>query len=142
MNKELLKTFILLCGFGHIILSIASTVIPKALHWNTELKKLPPLLRQMFWTYAAYILVINASFGIVSIIGTDDLINKSFLSKSITLFIGMYWLARIIIQFTYFDKTNAPKGIIFTLGEVALVIVFILFTLVYFTAFLYNNSWI
>jgi hypothetical protein len=123
MKQDSLKTLILLCGFGHIILSVASTIIPKVLQWNIELKKLPPLLRQMFWTYAAYILVINAGFGIISII-------------------GMYWLARIIIQFTYFDKTNAPKGIIFRLGEVVLVTVFILFTLVYLTAFLYNNSWI
>lgn len=101
-----------------------------------------PLLRQMFWTYAAYILVINFCFGIVSIFGTEELVNHSFLAKSINLFIAVYWLARIFIQFFYFDKTDAPQGLIYTLGEVALVGLFVFFTLVYSLAFLYNISWI
>jgi len=96
----------------------------------------------MFWTYAAYILVINVSFGILSIIGANELLNKSLLAKSVTLFIGLYWLARICIQFLYFDKSDAPAGFIFKLGEIALVTLFTVFTAVYLTAFLYNISWI
>src|SRR5687767_15726934 len=97
MTVEILKTLIFLCGIGHIVLSMGSLMIPKALNWNTHLKNLQPLLRQMFWTYAAYILVINLCFGIISLAGADELLNKSFLAKSITLFIGVYWLARIKI---------------------------------------------
>ena len=142
MPPATLKLLILVCGLGHIALSIGSLAIPKALQWNMHLKNLQPLLRQMFWTYAAYILVINLSFGVLSQIAADELINKSMLAKSITLFISIYWLARIGIQFFYFDKTNAPKGIIYTVGEFALITLFALFTIVFFVAFLYNLSWI
>lgn len=142
MPPATLKLLILVCGLGHIALSIGSLTIPKALQWNIHLKNLQPLLRQMFWTYAAYILVINLSFGVLSLIAADELINKSMLAKSITLFISIYWLARIGIQFFYFDKTDAPKGIMFTVGEFALITLFALFTIVYFVAFLYNLSWI
>jgi hypothetical protein len=96
----------------------------------------------MFWTYASYILVINLSFGVISVIGSHELINRSFLAKSITLFIGIYWLARIGIQFFYFDKTEAPKGVIYTVGEIFLIGLFAVFTLVYLIAFCFNNTWL
>lgn len=142
MNQSTLQLAVLVCGILHISLSIGSTAIPKALHWSRELQNVQPLIKQMFWTYAAYILAINICFGLVSIWGTNELLNHSFLAKCLTLFISLYWLTRIGIQFLYFDTSQAPKGLIFTLGEIALVALFILFTAVYFIAFLYNNSWI
>jgi hypothetical protein len=142
MNAELLKLLIIIAGAGHIALCFGSLLIPKVLQWKNHLSNLQPLLRQMFWTYAAYILVINFCFGIVSLAGTDELLNGSFLARSITFFVSVYWLTRIAIQFFYFDRTNAPKGAIYTLGEVALILLFAFFTIVYLLAFLFNNAWI
>jgi hypothetical protein len=142
MNYEFLKILILVSGIGHIVLVTGSLLIPKLLKWNKELEVLPVLFRQMFWTYAGYILIINLCFGIISIIGTEELLNKSLLAKSICIFIGMYWLSRILIQFFYFDRASAPKGLIYTLGEIGLVFAFLVFTVIYFVAFFYNNSWI
>ena len=59
MNVDFLKLLILMAGIGHIVLCAGSVLIPKALQWRQHLNTLQPLLRQMFWTYAAYILVIN-----------------------------------------------------------------------------------
>ncbi len=124
------------------MLGVASLAVPRALSWKQHLETLPLLLRQMFWTYAGYILVINISFGVVTLLGADELLNGSFPAKSITLFIAVYWLARIVIQYTYFDKTDAPKGLIYTLGETALVTLFVVFTIVYTLAFLHNSAWL
>jgi hypothetical protein len=142
MDAEFLKLLIIIAGAAHIALCLGSILIPKVLQWNRHLENLQPLLRQMFWTYAAYILVINFCFGVVSLLGTDELLSRSFLAKSITIFISIYWLTRIGIQFFYFDKTDAPKGAIYTLGEIVLVLLFLFFTIVYLLAFLYNNAWI
>lgn len=142
MEVNLLTVLLTLCGFGHIILSVVSVFIPKALKWNENLASLQPLLRQMFWTYAAYILVINLSFGIISLIATEELVNGSVLAKSITFLISIYWFARIGIQFFYFDRSQAPKGLVYTIGEIGLILLFGLFAAVYFMAFLHNNSWI
>jgi hypothetical protein len=140
--ETLIQNLILLAGIGHLGLSLVSIAIPKMLNWKQELAHLQPLLRQMFWTYAGYILVINFCFGLVSIWGVAELLNHSFLAKSITLFIALYWLARVLIQFFYFDKTHAPKGWFFTLGEIGLVGLFVAFTLIYALAFLINMAWI
>jgi len=142
MNREYLYWLIFISGIAHMLLSAASSIIPKALEWNKSLSVLPVLLKQMFWTYAAYILVINFSFGLLSVLGTAELLNHSFLAKCITLFIALYWFARVLIQYFYFDTTKAPKGFWYKSGEIALVVLFISFTAIYFTAFLYNNTWI
>jgi hypothetical protein len=38
-----------------------------------------------------------------------------------------------VIQFAYFDRTDAPKGWFFVLGEGVLVILFVSLTIVYST---------
>jgi len=142
MDKEVLKNLIVLSGYGHLILSMGSMLVPVALNWKLHLKDLQPLLRQMFWTYAAYILAINLTFGLICLFGTDELLGTTFLAKSIHLLIGIYWLTRIGIQFFYFDTTHAPEGIIFTLGEIILVFLFVLFAIVHTFAFLFTSSWV
>ena len=142
MNTAVVEIAIIWCGFGHFAICLASLTIPKVLNWSVHLSTLHPLLRQMFWTYAGYILAINFCFGLISILGSHELVNQSFLAKATTLLIGTYWLTRIAIQFLYFDRSDAPKGILFTLGEIALVGLFTLFTLTYFTAFFINQGWI
>jgi hypothetical protein len=142
MTMSNLKTLLLLSGLAHFLLVVGSVAIPRLLDWSKALASVPTLIRQMFWTYAGYILAINLCFGLVSVLGPEELINGSFLAKSVTLFIALYWLARVVIQFTYFDKTDLPKGLIYTWGEVALVLLFIAFTVVYSLAFMRNCSWI
>jgi hypothetical protein len=134
----LILTLLKLAGVLQIALSIGSLAIPKLLNWKTELSRVSTIIAQMFWIYAGYILVINFSFGLISFFGAEELVSKTFLAKAISLLIFLYWLARIIIQFFYFDTKSAPQGRIYKLGEVALVILFVFFTIVYGWASLIN----
>jgi hypothetical protein len=142
MSIELMESAIFCCGVGHFALCLGSLYVPKALKWEAHLDTLPPLLRQLFWTYAGYILAINLAFGLMSVFGSGEFLDQSFLARSITLLIGIYWLTRTAIQFFYFDRAQAPKGLIFLLAEVALVGLFIVFTATYLTAFLINMEWL
>lgn len=132
----MLKLTIILCGLAHILLALGSFFIPKLLNWSTALRAVPVLIRQMFWTYAGYILAINIFFGLISIVCVDELLSESLLAKALLLLITLYWLARVIIQFTYFDKKDVPRKGFFLLGEIVLNVLFILFTLCYGWAFL------
>lgn len=140
MSSQLLSCFIFYAGLAQIALVLGSTAIPVVLNWKTELQKTNLLIRQIFWTYAGYILVINFSFGLLSVIGPDELLNKSFLAKAVTLFISVYWITRILIQFFYFDTSAAPKGMIYKLGEITLVTLFFFLATVYSWAFIYNST--
>jgi hypothetical protein len=123
--------FLKLAGYLQIALCIGSLFIPKLLNWKTELSRVSKITGQIFWTYAGYILVINFSFGLASIFGARELLEKSFLSKSLSGFIFLYWLTRILIQFFYFDTKSTPQGFIYKMGEIALVALFVFFTAVY-----------
>lgn len=120
-----------LAGYLQIALCVGSLAIPRMLNWNAELRKVALIIKQIFWTYAAYILMFNLSFGLLSVFGAEELLAKSFLAKSVSVFICVYWLVRIFIQFFYFDTKSAPQGLIYKLGEIALVSLFIFLTLVY-----------
>ncbi len=118
-------------GMGQLILVVASLAIPRWLNWKGDLAKLRPLTRQVFWTYAAYIWVTNLCFGLVSTFSPQLLLDRSPLAGLVCGFIALYWGARVVIQFAYFDRTDAPKGWFFVLGEAVLVTLFASLTIVY-----------
>ncbi len=126
-----LVTLLKLCGLAHVALGVGSAAIPKLLDWRAALAGVPVLIRQMFWTYAGYILFVNLFFGVVSLVLTDELLSGSGLAVAVSGLIAVYWVARLVIQFTYFDKTDVPTGIIYTLGEYGLVTLFVVFSAVY-----------
>ena len=136
----MLNTFIFYAGLGQLILVVGSLAIPKTLGWREETSKLRPLTRQVFWTYAAYIWATNLSFALVSMLSPASLTDRSFLSTAVTLYIFVYWLARVIIQFTWFDRSDAPPQPIFKFAEALLVALFLSLTGVYGWALLTNMT--
>lgn len=135
-----LQYLIKVAGLLQILLVVGSLLIPKLLNWKQELSLVAPLIRQMFWTYAGYIMMTNLSFGILSMLAPEALTDQSLLAAAVSLFIGFYWTARIMIQFFYFDRASAPKGWIYFWGEVGLVAMFVFFAITYLWAFYSNIS--
>jgi hypothetical protein len=118
-------------GIGQILLILASLAIPRVLRWREETAKLRPLIRQLFWTYAGYIWVTNLCFGLVSALAPHWLVDRSPLAAAVTGFMALYWGARVVIQFTYFDRSDVPPGPWPRLAEAALVSLFVFLTVVY-----------
>ena len=134
----MLQSMIFFAGFGQLLLVLCSLAIPKVLNWGEETSKLRPLTRQVFWTYAGYIWVTNLSFALISMISPASLTDKSFLAIAVTIYIFVYWLARVIIQFTWFDRSDAPKGLHYSIAEALLVGLFVGLTSVYGWAVIEN----
>ena len=118
-------------GVGQLILVVASLAIPRVLRWPEDLARLRPLTRQVFWTYAGYIWATNLAFGLVSALAPAWLLDRTPLAGAVCGFIATYWGARLVLQFAYFDRSGVPEGSLFAVGEVALVGLFVLLTLVY-----------
>ncbi len=133
-----IEVMIRLAGLGQVILAIGSTSIPGILNWKAELVKVRPLIRQIFWTYAFYILVTNFCFGLLSLFAYRDLCNGSTLAVLVSGFIAAYWISRVSVQFFYFDRSDFPKSKLHLLGEVVLVTLFITLSIVYSWTF-YTN---
>lgn len=132
---------IVIAGVGQLLLVVCSLAIPRVLNWSEETAKLRPLTRQVFWTYAGYIWSTNLCFGIISIASPKSLFDGSFLATAVTIYITLYWAARIVIQFTYFDRSDAPAGLQFLVAEILLVGLFVFLTFLYGYAVFLNLTW-
>ena len=130
ISREIMLWLLRLAGIGQIGLFCASFMIPRLLNWKDELAKLRPLTRQVYWTYAAYILTINLCFGVLSLFAPHWLLGSP-LAGAVCAFIAVYWGARVVIQFTYYDRSQAPPGLIYKVLEALLVALFGYCTLVY-----------
>jgi hypothetical protein len=138
MDGNFIFAAIVLAGIAQIALVIGSFVIPVVLNRKNELAKVQLLIKQMFWTYAAYILVINLCFGLLSVFAANELLNGSLLSLLICGFIAVYWISRVLRQYLYSDRVSFPQGKLNTTGEAALVGLFIYLSIVYSLAFYFN----
>lgn len=126
-----LRTLVFLAGLGQLVLAAASLAIPQVMRWREGTAGLRPLLRQTFWTYAAYIWGFNLSFGLLSTLAPSWLLDGSPLAVAVSAFIAVYWGARLIVQFAYFDRADLPTGRRFRLAEAGLVALFLYLALVY-----------
>ena len=135
-----LESAVRLAGLGQLALAAASTAIPYVLRWKTEAAALRPLLRQLFWIYAGYILGFHIAFGLVSLLAPRWLLDGSGLATAVAGFIATYWGVRLVLQFAYLDRSDAPKGRWFSAAEAALVSLFVYLSATYAAALLANLS--
>jgi hypothetical protein len=133
-----LPRLIFLAGLAQVLLALFSIVIPFVLKWKEEMTKVNGLIRNIFYTYSVYIFAINVWFGIVSITLSNELCNQSGLAAAVSIFIALYWLGRVLVQFSFGKAAGRPTGLIFTIGEIALWLLFLLLTIVYTFAACYN----
>lgn len=124
---------IILAGLAQLGIASSSVFIPRFLGWREETKVLRPLTRQVFWTYATYILAMNTAFGLLSLLAPDALIDGSTLARAVCAFIAAYWTARLVLQFVVFDRSVAVRPL-FRFAEAAYVCTFAYLSIVYSTA--------
>ncbi len=138
MNILSIETGVVLAGVGQLILVAASAVIPRCLDWKGPLAVLPLLMRQLFWTYAGYILGMHLFFGLISVFGTQLLLDDSPQAAILCGLMMTWWLVRIGLQFCCFDRKGIPQTRFNILAEVLLVLLFLFLTIVYGLALFTN----
>ncbi len=128
-------TLLVLAGAGQLVLALASLAIPHVLGWREETRRLEPLTRSVFWTYAVYIWTTNVALGLglVSALAPAALLDGSILARSVCAYAGLYWGGRLAIQFVF--SRYAPPGALFKMAELALTALFVFLTAVYVAVF-------
>ena len=131
--KELLPTLITIAGIGQLCVLIASALVPIRLKWHTELKALPRLHQQLYWTYGGYIIVSIISLGLISLINATELASGSRLARSFCAYAGVFWGIRLALQAVLDVKAYLTAWWLIA-GEIVLTILFLYFTVVFLTA--------
>lgn len=106
--------------------------------WYNDIKKLKPLNQEIAKTYGRYIQGLNFSFGLITILLTNELKNGSGLAIAITGLIAAYWTGKVATQFSYYPMYEIPNKPILKIGEVLMNTLFITFALVFLALFTIN----
>lgn len=132
--ENLLKTTLLLAGIAHFGILAASATAPRALDWKKHLATLPPLLRQMFWVYGIFIVLMIIGFGLLTLFFGEEMAEGAPLARAVCAMIAIFWGVRLAVQFFVFDAKPWLTRPLYRWGYHGLTVVFIFLTLVYAAA--------
>ena len=128
-----IEVAVILAGLAQLAIASSSVFIPYLLGWREETARLRPLTRQVFWTYAAYILSIHIAFGTLSLLAPRALTDGSTLARAVCAFIAVYWGVRLVLQFAVFDRSVNARPL-YRFAEVVYVSAFAYLAIVYSAA--------
>ncbi|MDE0594730.1 MAG: hypothetical protein OSB65_05750 [Roseibacillus sp.] len=135
---QVLLLLLLLAGVGQFVLCAASPFIPLILKWPAQLRALPTLLRQVFWTYAAYILCTHLIFAAISVFAARWLLDGSVMATIMAGFIALWWGARFVIHLIGFETAEVPDEGWHLVAKRALGLLFVSLATVYVLAVCFN----
>ena len=114
-----------------IILASLHFFFPKYFDWKKECGALSPINRQMFYVHSFFIALVVFLMGLLCITSSSELLNTT-LGKRLCLGLGIFWLARLCIQFFWYSpklwkgkKFETGIHILFSVFWTYLSIVFI-----------------
>lgn len=85
-------------GILLIALALAHVIFPKYFNWDEELKSLSLINRQMMTVHTFFIALTVLLMGLLCLTSSTEIIETN-LGKKISLGLGLFWTARLFIQF-------------------------------------------
>jgi hypothetical protein len=139
MKFSIPNILIVIAAIGQMFTAIIYPYIRHAVFdWYNDIKKLKPLNQEIAKTYGRYIQGLNFSFGLITILLTNELKNGTGLAIAITGLIAAYWAGKVLTQFSYYPMYEIPNKLVFKIGEVLMNALFILFAIIFISLFIIN----
>jgi hypothetical protein len=113
-----------LSGAGHFCVLIASFQVPHRLGWKQDLAKLTPFNRKLMWVHGGFAVLTIIAFGTLTLYLHDEMLRGDRAALALAVFIGVYWTARILVDFTYYKHKDWPTGRSFVVGHAMLTLLF------------------
>jgi hypothetical protein len=118
-------------GIGHFVVLIASFQVPYRLQWKQDLRKLTPFNRKLMWVHGGFAVYTIISFGVLTLLLHNEILQGQRAALALAAFIGIYWLLRVVVDFSYYDHADWPKGTAFVVGHVLLTCLFVFLAATY-----------
>ena len=98
-----MDTHLKVVGLLLIVLALLHLIFPKYFNWKQELHSLSLVNRQMMYVHTFFIGFMVFLMGLLCLALPDDLLHTA-LGKQISLGIGIFWTARLWIQFFVYSS--------------------------------------
>jgi hypothetical protein len=109
-------------GFLFIVLALSHFIFPRYFNWKQELAKLSLVNRQIMVVHSFFIALMVLLIGLLCLTSAHELITTP-LGKRISLGLGIFWSARLLIQFVGYSS-KLWKGRLFETGVHVLFAIF------------------
>jgi hypothetical protein len=127
-----------LAGIGHFCVLIASFQVPGRLGWKEDLAKLTPFNRKLMWVHGGFAVLTIVAFGVLTLALRNEFLEGERAALGLAAFIGTYWVARIIVDFTYYEHDDWPRGPGFVVGHILLTLLFVFLASTYLGLFIWR----
>jgi len=129
--EEWISLALWLAGAGHFAVLIASFQVPYRLRWKEDLAKVTSFNRKLMWVYGGFTVYTILSFGVLTLLLHDEILHGQRAGLALAAFIGLYWLLRVVVDFTYYEHADWPQGRAFVVGHVLLTLLFVFLFVTY-----------
>src|SRR5262249_30484398 len=120
-----LTTLVQIGGVIQLGILLASALVPGVLDWETELRPLSTLSRRLIWVHGAFIVLVIIGLGSIALCLPNSLTDGSLLGRAVCIFIGLFWFARLGVQFFVFDARPYLVLPLLKVGYHALTVAFL-----------------
>jgi hypothetical protein len=135
---DLFSLALWLAGTGHFVVLIASFQVPSRLEWKDDLAKLTPFNRKLMWVHGGFAVLTIVAFGVLTLALRNEMLRGDRAALGLAAFIGIYWAARIVVDFTYYRHSDWPSGTAFVVGHALLTMLFAFLTASYLGLFFWR----
>ncbi len=98
-----LVKLIWIAGAVQLLLIAANFVLPRKIGCRENLRRVSPVIRQVFVVHWIYIVFVLAIFSSLCFFFAHDLAGASRLGRFLASAMTIFWLLRIPLQFFYYD---------------------------------------
>ncbi len=121
----MINALIIALGVAQFLVLFASFQVPTRLRWKEELPRLSTLNHKLMWTYGSFIVFTIVSFGIITLVLREDMLQGTRAGLAVATFIFMFWGFRLAIDTFYFRSSDWPRGPFMQMGHVMLNCLFL-----------------
>ncbi len=120
---------------GIILLCVVSAnfFAPKKMRWSENLKHVEPVFRQVFIIHCVFLIGCVLAMALACIILPHQLLSNP-LGQVVLGFMALFWIARVGVQFFYYDSSIKKQFPVFNiLFSVVFIYLAVTFTTLTFT---------
>ncbi len=128
-----MKTSIEIAGMLLIALAALHVGFPRYFRWKDELRGLSLINRQMTYVHTFFIALTVFLMGLLSLSAADELLTTS-LGKKVTLGFGVFWSARLVVQFVGYSPHLWRGKRWETIAHITFTLLWLYLSAVYFNA--------
>ncbi|MEU8585761.1 hypothetical protein AB0C59_01925 [Streptomyces sp. NPDC048664] len=130
-----------LVGLALIVMGLVHIVLPRLLDWPADLSTTTLLTRQVSYAHLFFIGLVCALLGALPLAFAPDLLTGARLPTALLAGQTVFWGLRWAAQFAYFSPGLWRGHRLYTLGHIALAVLWTWVTAVFATALVRTGTW-